>query len=212
MQMNLNARRHNINWIVIKIKLQKVIDSAVIPPWTVCPFGGIPCIVYNAVTKHFEDIAVLTVYIDADGCPVKDEVYKVAVRYQLPVKVVANKYINVPLNSAFQMVVVSAGPDEADNWIAEHIDEADICITSDIPLADRCLKKKARVLGFRGDEFTDNMIGNALATRALMQELREIGQMTGGPAPFSPRDKSQFLSNLDRIIQAIKRNTNRNNW
>ena len=95
---------------------------------------------------------VLTIYIDADGCPVKDEVYKVAARYQLPVKVVANKGINTPLNPLVQMVVVAAGPDEADNWIAEHIQEHDVCITADIPLADRCLKKQAKVLGVRGDE------------------------------------------------------------
>ena len=152
---------------------------------------------------------VLTIYIDADGCPVKDEVYKVAARYQLPVKVVANKGINTPLNPLVQMVVVSAGPDEADNWIAEHIQEHDVCITADIPLADRCLKKQAKVLGVRGDEFTENMIGNALATRKLMKELREIGQMNGGPPPFSARDRSQFLSGLDRIIQAIKRDAQR---
>lgn len=98
---------------------------------------------------------VLTIYIDADGCPVKDEVYKVAARYQLPVKVVANKGINTPLNPLIQMVVVAAGPDEADHWIAEHIQEHDVCITADIPLADRCLKKQAKVLGVRGDEFTE---------------------------------------------------------
>ena len=148
---------------------------------------------------------MLTIYIDADGCPVKDDTYKVAARYQLKVYVVANKRINTPLHSSIEMVVVSAGPDEADNWIAENIGEHDICITTDIPLADRCLKKNAKVLGARGDEFTEDMIGEALATRELMKELREMGQIGGGPAPFQPRDRSQFLSNLDRIIQKIKR-------
>ncbi|AUZ05103.1 MULTISPECIES: YaiI/YqxD family protein [Vitreoscilla] len=148
---------------------------------------------------------MLTIYIDADGCPVKDEVYKVANRYQLPVKVVANKGFNIPMHALIQMVVVPSGLDVADDWIVEHIEAHDICITADIPLADRCLKKQARVLDVRGDEFTDNMIGNALATRELMKELREAGQVSGGPAPFSPRDRSKFLSGLDRVIQAIKR-------
>jgi uncharacterized protein YaiI (UPF0178 family) len=147
---------------------------------------------------------MLNIYIDADGCPVKEETYKVAARYQLKVFVVANKGINVPLHPSIQMIVVKAGPDEADNWIAEHIEEFDICITTDIPLADRCLKKSAKVLGARGDEFTEDMIGDAMATRELMRELREMGQVGGGPPPFEKRDRSQFLSNLDRIIQFIK--------
>ena len=148
---------------------------------------------------------MLNIYIDADGSPVKEETYKVAARYQLKVFVVANKRINIPLHPSIEMVVVNAGPDEADNWIAENIEENDICITTDIPLADRCLKKKAKVLGARGDEFTENMIGDAMATRELMRELREMGQMGGGPAPFDKRDRSEFLSNLDRIIQFVKR-------
>lgn len=152
---------------------------------------------------------MLIIYIDADGCPVKDEVYKVANRYQLAVKVVANKGINIPMQTAIQMVVVPSGPDMADDWIAEHIEAQDICITADIPLADRCLKQQARVLNVRGEEFTENMIGNALATRELMKELRESGQISGGPAPFSPRDRSKFLSSLDRIVQAIKKQTSR---
>jgi uncharacterized protein YaiI (UPF0178 family) len=103
------------------------------------------------------------------------------------------------------MQVVAAGPDEADNWIAENIEAFDICITSDIPLADRCLKKEAKVLGHRGDEFTEDMIGDALATRELMKHLRELGEVKGGPAPFEKRYRSEFLSSLDRIIQGIKR-------
>lgn len=147
---------------------------------------------------------MLNIYIDADGCPVKDETYKVAARYQLNVFVVANKGINVPLHPSIQMIVVKAGPDEADNWIAENIEEFDICITTDIPLADRCLKKNAKVLGARGDEFTEDMIGDAMATRELMKELREMGQVGGGPPPFEKKDRSHFLSNLDRIIQFVK--------
>jgi uncharacterized protein YaiI (UPF0178 family) len=148
---------------------------------------------------------MLTIYIDADGCPVKEETYKVAARYQMKVFVVANKRMTVPLHPSIEMVVVSAGPDEADNWIAEHIEEHDICITSDIPLADRCLKKSAKALGNRGDEFDEDMIGNALATRELMKHLRELGEMKGGPAPMDKRDRSEFLSSLDRVIQGIKK-------
>ena len=148
---------------------------------------------------------MLTIYIDADGCPVKEETYKVAQRYQMKVFVVANKRITTPPSPLVEMVVVAAGADEADNWIADHIEEYDICVTTDIPLADRCLKKQAKVLGARGDEFTEDMIGDALATRELMKELREMGQVGGGPAPFAPRDRSQFLSNLDRMIQQTKR-------
>lgn len=148
---------------------------------------------------------MIRIFIDADGCPVKDEVYKVAARYKLDVFVVANKPIHVPLHPSIKMQVVSSGPDEADNWIAENIQESDICITTDIPLADRCLKKNARALGARGDEFTEDMIGDALATRELMKHLREMGEMKGGPAAFAQKDRSQFLSSLDRIIQNINR-------
>lgn len=147
------------------------------------------------------------IYIDGDGCPVKEETYKVAFRYQIPVIVVANKAINIPLHPLVSMQVVSQGPDEADNWIAENIEAKDICITADIPLADRCLKKSAKVLNVRGEEFTEDMIGDAMATRELMRHLRELGEMKGGPPPFEKRDRSAFLGSLDRIIQAIKRNS-----
>jgi uncharacterized protein YaiI (UPF0178 family) len=147
----------------------------------------------------------MTIYIDADGCPVKEETYRVAFRYEIPVIVVANKRINIPLHPLIQMKVVPQGPDEADNWIAEMIFENDICITTDIPLADRCLKKSAKVLGVRGDEFTEDMIGDALATRELMKHLRELGEGKGGPAPLERRDRSKFLESLDRVIQSIRR-------
>ena len=147
----------------------------------------------------------IKIYIDGDGCPVKEETYKVAFRYQIPVIVVANKAINIPLHSLVSMQVVSQGADEADNWIAENIQQDDICITADIPLADRCLKKFAKVLNVRGEEFTEDMIGDAIATRELMRHLRELGEMKGGPPPFEKRDRSAFLGSLDRIIQAIKR-------
>ncbi|WPU66638.1 YaiI/YqxD family protein [Peredibacter starrii] len=147
----------------------------------------------------------IKIYIDGDGCPVKEETYKVAFRYQIPVIVVANKAINIPLHPLVSMQVVSQGPDEADNWIAENIQANDICITADIPLADRCLKKSAKALNVRGEEFTEDMIGDAMATRELMKHLRELGEMKGGPPPFEKRDRSAFLGSLDRIIQAIKR-------
>lgn len=148
---------------------------------------------------------MLRIFIDADGCPVKEETYKVAARYQLKVFVVANKPLNIPLHPSLEMITVRAGADVADNWIADNILENDICITTDIPLADRCLKKMAKVLNARGEEFTEDMIGDAIATRELMKNLREQGLVQGGPPPFNKRDSSQFLNSLDRIIQAIKR-------
>lgn len=147
----------------------------------------------------------IVIFIDADGCPVKEETYKVALRYQIPVIVVANKALNIPLHPLIRIEVVAQGPDEADNWIVDTIEENHICITTDIPLADRCLKKNAKVLGARGDEFTEDMIGEAMATRELLKHLRELGAVKGGPAPFENRDRSNFLSALDRIIQGIKR-------
>lgn len=147
----------------------------------------------------------MKIFIDADGCPVKEETYKVALRYQIPVVVVANKRLTVPLHPLISMEVVSQGADEADNWIVDHIEGDEICITTDIPLADRCLKKSALVLGVRGDEFTDDMIGEAMATRELLKALREEGQNMGGPPPFEARDRSKFLGSLDRIIQKLKK-------
>ncbi|OFZ49602.1 MAG: hypothetical protein A2381_04015 [Bdellovibrionales bacterium RIFOXYB1_FULL_37_110] len=152
---------------------------------------------------------MLKIFIDADGCPVKEETYKVAARYQLKVWVVANKYMTIPLHPLIEMMVVKAGPDEADNWIAKQIEENDICITNDIPLADQCLKKMAKVLNTRGEEFNEDMIGNAMAVRDLMKQLREAGQIMGGPPPMEKRDRSNFLGNLDRIIQMIKNKASR---
>lgn len=148
---------------------------------------------------------MIKIYIDGDGCPVKEETYRVAIRHQIPVILVANKPLNCPLHPLIQMKVVPQGPDEADNWIAEQIQEKDICITSDIPLADRCLKKASRVLDARGEEFTEDMIGDAMATRELMKHLRELGEARGGPPPFEKRDRSAFLGALERVIQSIKR-------
>lgn len=142
--------------------------------------------------------------MDGDGCPVKDEIYKVADRYQIPVTVVANQELRVP--SHVKMVVVRQGHlDAADDWIVEQIEEKDIVITADIPLADRSLKKGAKALGPKGEEFTLDSVGAAMATRELMQTLRQFGNIKGGPAGMEKADRSRFLSKLDQIIQNIKR-------
>jgi uncharacterized protein len=151
----------------------------------------------------------MPIYIDGDACPVKDEVYRVAGRYQIKVYVVANTSIRVPASELVEGVVVRGGFDAADDWIAERIGPGDIAITSDIPLAERCLRAGARVIGPKGDEFTEDAIGNALATRALMDMLRQGGVIAGGPAPFAKADRSRFLSKLDDAIQAIRRGKTR---
>ena len=147
----------------------------------------------------------MDVYIDADGCPVKDEVYRVAKRYTLRVFVVCNSWMRVPIEPGIERIVVSGDFDAADNWIAEQVKPNDVVISGDIPLASRCLKKGARVLGTTGREFTEDGIGDALATRELLSQLRMMGTVTGGPAPFSKQDRSRFLQELDRIIQAVRR-------
>jgi uncharacterized protein YaiI (UPF0178 family) len=148
---------------------------------------------------------VTTIYIDADGCPVKNETYKVARRYQLAVRVVANHHVQVPASPLIEVIVVGKGLDEADDWIVEHAGAGDIVITADIPLAARCLQAGARVLGPKGRAFTDDSIGDAVASRALSQHLREIGVNTGGPAPMAAKDRSRFLSRLDEMVNAIRR-------
>jgi uncharacterized protein YaiI (UPF0178 family) len=145
------------------------------------------------------------IFVDADGCPVKDEVYKVAERYKMKVILVANKSLNIPANPLFEMQVVTGDFDAADDWIVENAVEKDIVITADILLAQRCLKKSARVLGNKGEEFTEDNIGTAVASRELMQNLRHMGEMRGGPSPMDKKDKSRFLGTLDQIIQSLKR-------
>jgi uncharacterized protein len=143
------------------------------------------------------------ILVDADACPVKQEVFRVAKRYGLKVTLVANSQMRIPGEDWLEMVVVSGQFDAADDWIAGHADKNDIVISGDIPLASRCLKKGARVLGFNGHLFTDASIGDALATRDLMYHLRDLGIKTGGPSPFDKRDRSRFLQSLDGIIQSI---------
>ena len=147
----------------------------------------------------------MAIFVDADACPVKDEVYRVAERYGWRVYVVSNTSIRVPPRDWVEGVVVRGGMDVADDWIAERIGAGDVAITSDIPLAERCLRKGARVLGPKGNPFTEDSIGEALATRALLDTLRQGGLMGSGPAPFAAKDRSRFLSKLDETIQAIRR-------
>jgi uncharacterized protein YaiI (UPF0178 family) len=147
----------------------------------------------------------ISLYIDADACPVKAEIYRVAERYGLKVYVVSNSYINVPRDPRIERVVVSDSFDAADNWIAERVGPEDIVITSDIPLADRSLKKGAAAIGSTGVAFTTSSIGMAMASRELMSNLRAMGETTGGPKPMSPRDRSRFLSTLDETIQKLRR-------
>lgn len=142
-----------------------------------------------------------TILVDADGCPVKQEVYRVARRYGVPVTLVANTWMRVPEEDGVELVVVKGDFDAADDWIVERVSEGDIVITGDIPLADRCLKLGARVLGLRGREFTEDSIGGAKASRELLSELRDLGLQTGGPTPFDKRDRSRFLQKLDAILQ-----------
>ena len=144
--------------------------------------------------------------MDGDACPVKDEIFRVAKRYELKVHLVANSCLRIPRDPLFEMVVVRGGQlDVADDWIAERVRGTDIAITSDLPLAARCLAKGARVLDPRGKVFTDDAMGDALATRELMAQLRDMGVVSGGPAPFESKDRSRFLQSLDTLIQAAKK-------
>ncbi|MEM1364880.1 MAG: YaiI/YqxD family protein [Pseudomonadota bacterium] len=145
------------------------------------------------------------IWIDADACPVKDETYKVAERYGVPVSVVANQYMRVPREDWLDLVVVSDGFDAADDHIAENCDRGSVVITADILLAERCLKKGATVIGSNGKPFTENSIGGAVASRALMNDLRAMGEVSGGPPPFSKADRSRFLQALDLAVGRLKR-------
>ncbi len=145
------------------------------------------------------------IYIDADACPVKDETYKVARRYGLKVWVVSNSFIMVPREPMIEQVVVDAGPDIADDWIAERTGPGDIVITQDIPLADRVLKAGGQALNTKGKPFTVDDIGSALAGRMIGEHLRSMGEITRGPAPFGPADRSRFLQALDEAVHRAKR-------
>jgi len=147
----------------------------------------------------------IVILIDADACPVKEECYKVAARHGLKVFVVANRLLQVPRVPLIERVLVPQGPDVADDWIAERAHKRSIVVTADIPLADRCVKAGAFVLAPNGKVFDQASIGMALAMRNLMEDLRSSGEVTGGPKGFAPRDRSAFLSALERSIQQAKR-------
>ncbi len=148
---------------------------------------------------------MLHIFVDADACPVKQEVYRVAGRYSLQVTLVANSWMRVPNKRGITLEVVGDGFDAADNWIVEHAQPRDIVVTADILLASRCLKEGALVIGPTGKPFTDDNIGQAVATRDLLSELRDTGEITGGPPPLKQRDRSDFLQKLDEVIQSIHR-------
>jgi uncharacterized protein YaiI (UPF0178 family) len=147
------------------------------------------------------------IYVDGDACPVREEIYRVATRLRLNVFVVSNgsRPIRPPGTSNVRMILVEDSADAADDWIAEHISAVDVCVTSDIPLASRCLKKGARVVSPAGKHWTQENIGNALVGREIARHLRELGQNTGGPPALTKSDKSRFLVALDTAVQAALR-------
>ncbi len=145
------------------------------------------------------------IYVDADACPVKDEVLRVAVRHGLTVHMVSNAWMRLADSPLINRVVVAEGPDAADDWIAEHISVGDIAITADIPLAARCIERGARVLGPTGKSFTEEGIGMAVAMRDLMAHLRDTGEITGGGPSFTRQDRSRFLSALEEAVRASLR-------
>ncbi len=150
---------------------------------------------------HGRGPELIEIFVDGDGCPVKDETYVVATRYGVPVALVANSHLSVPEGLGVEMVLVDQGPDAADDWIVENVRPGDVVVTADIPLAARCLEAGARVLGTNGRVFTEDSIGNLLATRDLKAYLREAGIMSGGPPSMSTKDRSRFLSKLDELVQ-----------
>ena len=147
----------------------------------------------------------MRIFIDADACPVKDETYKVAARYGLTTWVVSNSFIQIPASPLIKRMIVDAGPDVADDWIAEQTLPGDICITNDIPLADRVLKAGGTAIAPNGRAFTPDSIGAALAQRSIMEHIRSTGEITGGPRPFAAADRSRFLQALDEAVNRGKR-------
>ena len=148
---------------------------------------------------------MLHVFVDADACPVKNEVYRVAARYDLQVTLVSNSWMRIPSEARIRLEVVGGDMDAADDWIVDHLEPDDLVVTADILLASRCLKEGARVLGTSGRPFTEANIGSAVATRDLLTELRGTGERTGGPPPLTRKDRSRFLSRLDEVCQAALR-------
>ena len=146
-----------------------------------------------------------SIYVDADGCPVKDEVYRVAKRFEVPVVVVANAWLRVPDLSLVRLQQVGAGFDAADDWIVEHATAGDVAVTADIPLAARLVAKEVRVVGPRGKEFKEDHMGDVLATREALSYMRDLGEIGGGPPAMRPKDRSKFLSTLHEVVEATLR-------
>ncbi len=155
--------------------------------------------------RAFLGVFMVEIFVDADACPVKDETLRVAARHELKTYLVSDGGIRPSQNPLVELVIVAPGADAADDWIAEHIQKSDVCVTNDIPLAARCLEAGALALKPNGEPFTEQGIGLALAGRELMQDLRESGEITGGPRPFSKSDRSNFLNRLETTVQAAKR-------
>jgi len=174
------------------IRLRSAVPAATLPVGRTVPAAHGP-------------LAMPEIFVDADACPVKEEVYRVAGRYGLRVWVVANGWMRVPESPLVERVTVTEGLDVADDWIATHAGPGDVVVTADVPLADRCVKAGARVLAPNGRPFTKDSIGNDIATRNLLTELRDTGQIRGGGRPFTKEDRSRFLGALDNTIQAIRR-------
>jgi uncharacterized protein YaiI (UPF0178 family) len=147
----------------------------------------------------------MRIFIDADACPVKDEVYKVAQRYGLMTTVVSNSFIQIPRSALVERMIVDAGPDAADDWIAGRCEPGDVVVTNDIPLADRVLKAGGAAIAPNGRAFTPDSIGAALASRAIGEHIRSMGEMTGGPKAFGPGDRSRFLQALDEAVNRERR-------
>lgn len=151
----------------------------------------------------------ITIYVDADACPVKREVNRVADRYDLPVILVANSWMRVPNDQRAKLQLVPGGENVADDWIVENVEPRDIVVTADVPLAKRCIDKRALVLKPNGKTFTEDNIGDILATRDLLTDLRSAGEVTGGPKPFDKRDRSLFLQELDKLIHSSRKTKSR---
>ena len=148
---------------------------------------------------------MVSIFVDADACPVKDEIERVAMRHGAKVYLVSDGGIRPSQNPLVELIIVDPGTDAADDWIATHIEEADVCVTNDIPLAARCLERGASVLKHNGDGFSEDSIGMALANREILRGLRETGEITGGPRPFGKQDRSRFLDKLETTLQSAKR-------
>ena len=150
-------------------------------------------------------MSTIKIFVDADACPVKEEIYRVAFRREVPVRVVSNSHMRVPAHPLIERVVVSDAFDAADDWIADNADAQTVVVTGDILLADRCLKQGATVIGNNGKPFTASSIGGAIATRAIMADLRSGAGVTGGPAPFAKTDRSRFLQALDTALVRLEK-------